>query len=67
MLGGTTVCRSALRKHAVEILHETSIPCVVLTRRRCMMDVLYTRCCGLDSIKRPSWRASFSVPRDQSL
>lgn len=52
MLGGTTVCRSSSRKHAGEILHEASIPYVVITPWRCMMDVLYTRCCGLDIHKK---------------
>jgi transposase len=52
MLGGTTVCRSASRKHAGEILQEASIPCVAITHGGCLMDVVYTHCCGLDLHKR---------------
>ena len=52
MLEGTTVCRSALRKHAGEMLHETSIPCGITTHGGDRMDVVYTRCCGLDIHKK---------------
>src|SRR5262249_604353 len=52
MLGGTTVCRSSSRKHAGEILHETSIPCGGLNLWRCLMDVMYSCCCGLDVHKK---------------
>jgi hypothetical protein len=41
MLGGTTVCRSSSRKHAGEILHETSIPCGVLTLQRHLQNMLF--------------------------
>jgi transposase len=51
MLGGTTVCRSAPRKHAAEILYETGIPCMVATLE-VLMDVLYPQCCGLDVHKK---------------
>jgi hypothetical protein len=48
---GPTVCRSRLGKHAAEILHQKRTPYTVIPRR-CSLDVIYARCCGLDVHKK---------------
>ena len=52
MLGGPTVCRSALRKHAGEMLQQSEYPVRGHHAWRCRMDVVYPHGCGLDVHKK---------------